>query len=500
MDLSTVEHSPHRFRLGRNAIAAATEVVVSVLALVLLYHLIVVENGSEALGAWSVLTAATGTAGLVDIGIGRAIIRFVATSHNVDDVACRHFITTGILSVSIFSATLALLAFVPSHYLITISLPTEWQASVSPLVPLTLAGFWLNNTASATTGVLSALQRTDLSAMVTTTATVLFIALMFMLIPYYGLHAVASGIMVRNILKVMANWIIIRCLIAQLPLLPTSWSRQHFRQMMSYGVKLQTASIAGFLLDPTTRLIMARFGSLQDVGLYEAASKTVQSVRGVIVAINQVLIPVFATLRNDHNNLVVLYRFASERTALLAAIVLGFLLPLSATVSDLWLGQENDATFYYMLILVPAWIINSTTLPNYFLAISAACFPGLVTTHLLQATANVVLGVVFGSFWGPIGVCLGFGVSLCLGSVAGATITHCRLTPGVRLGSGILTRSLLVIVLLIVVATSVSYGHGQSLGFLSGLAFTMAIALVACALVLHRHSFVFPLLKPLAGG
>lgn len=469
-------------RLRLNALAAGADVLLNGLTMLLLYRIMVANLGVDAVGAWAVLTSATAVAALTDIGVGRAVIKFVAQRPEEG----RAYLETGMVASALACLIIVLLAYWPIRLLLTATLPPEWLDAILALLPFSLAAFWLANVGGVPLSGLVALHRTDRRTIVTIAGNLAYLLCAVVLVPRLGLAGMAWGLLVRDGVKLAAGMSVLNGGGPNLLRLMPRWSGPHFREMLGYGLRFQLTSVANFLFEPTSRLLLARFGSLEAVGFYELASRLVQIVRSVIVAANQTLIPAFAALRSDAER-IALYRFACERTILVTAASMLFLIPLAKPVAELWLGQRAPLFVEYTAILTVAWSINLIAAPSYFLALGLGSFRGVLACHATQAAGTVMFGVALGIAFGATGVVVATAVSTILGAAVGMVIVHRDLGLGrsvlSSMGIGTLFLALLCWLPAVLV---VSVSSQQPIQVISMCA---PFAMAAMALIAVRHSF-----------
>ena len=147
--------------MKRNVIFGIAEAAATTICLFLLYRGLLHTLGRENLGIWSVTSAATGAASIVDIGIGRAVIRFIARSSDAPDRGAAYY-GTAMLSAIAFSAGIALLMYWPIAALLRATMSSPQADVAQNLLIGTLTAFWLQNIGSIQLGTLSGLQRADL--------------------------------------------------------------------------------------------------------------------------------------------------------------------------------------------------------------------------------------------------------------------------------------------------------------------------------------------------
>ncbi len=176
------------------------------------------------------------------------------------------------------------------------------------ILPYALFSIWLMMIVSVFQSALDGFQRIDLRSIILTCSSILNLILCIILAPSYGLMGVAYARVAQMSVTLITSWIVLKRYI-KLPILPCKWNKQLFREILSYGLKYQTISIATMFYDPVTKGLLSKFGSLSMVGYYEMASRMVQQFRALVVSANQVLFPAIADLKEiDPEKIASVYR------------------------------------------------------------------------------------------------------------------------------------------------------------------------------------------------
>ena len=138
--------------------------------------------------------------------------------------------------------------------------------------------------------------RSDLRALVVTGERRLRRAGQAFLARPYGLVGLAWAQVAQGGAVALASWLLLRAQMPGLRAIPRRFDSRLLREMARYGASFQLVTLASMLLDPTTKFMMARFGTLDLVGYFEMAGRIVSQLRGLVVGTVQVLVPVIARL------------------------------------------------------------------------------------------------------------------------------------------------------------------------------------------------------------
>jgi len=93
-------------------------------------------------------------------------------------------------------------------------------------------------------------------------------------------------------------------------------------------------------------------------------------------------------------------------------IIIIFLPPLS----QLWIGQYESIFINFGILLSLGWLLNTLSSPAYFTYLGTGKLKWNITGHIAIGSINIILGLLFGLFFGGDGVVLAWAISLALGS------------------------------------------------------------------------------------
>jgi O-antigen/teichoic acid export membrane protein len=408
-------------RFRRNAAWAIAEVAASALVLFFLYRVIVGQLGVKALGIWSLVLATTSLGRLADLGTAAGLGRFVAIAgaRQEKDKTIVYVETAIITNLLLYSA-IALVLWAPAFYALSLTTSGEVLAMARALLPFSLLSFVLIGVASATTGAIVGQQRSDQKSMIVIAGLILQFLASVALVPYGGLRGLAWAQIAQYALVISLGWMLfLRNYRGSWTFrLPHRWHREVFRELIGFGAKLQAATIISFLLDPTVKFLMSTYGGLEALGFFEMAQRLVQQVRQLIVMPNQVLMPGFAHLMETQpQRIEPLYHRAMTLSLVGGFALLGSVALASPIICYLWTGRITAIFVQFTVILAASWFANLVAAPAYLLGVASGRIGWNLWGHLASLTGTLVVGILLGRSFGAIGIAIGAGSMLALGSL-----------------------------------------------------------------------------------
>ena len=412
----------------KNAGMASIQVLFSGGILFILYFFLLRRLGAAELGIWSIVLASSSAARLSELGLSGGVVRFVAKYMAREDAKkASAVVQTAVLSIAglitvVFFPLYLLLAFVIEFFLS----PADYVVALH-LLPFALASLLLGLLSSVFLSGLDGVFRTDIRSWIMMSSAAVHLALVFLLVPIHGLLGLAYSQVIQGAIVLALSWWFLRRNLRSLPILPFRWSLSLFREMLTYGLNIQGASIAQLLLDPTTKMLLSKFAGMESVTYFEMSNRMVTQFRALVVSANQVMVPIFSQLNEaTPDRLVTTYR-ETYGIFLFVALPLFFgLIAMLPIVSELWIGSYESSFVVFSAMIAIGWFLNALNAPSYFSNMGTGHLGWNTLAHVAQGLLNICLGAVLGIIYGGIGVVAGFSVALALGSSLIITSYHSR--------------------------------------------------------------------------
>ncbi len=415
--------------LRRNVIWSIVEVFISGLILFLLYRIIVKDLSVEALGIWSLVMATTSLGRLADIGTAAGLGRFVAASRaKKDDGKAIDYAETAILTNLILYFVIAAIIWAPAYYGLSLMTSGESLAKARELLPYALISFILMSLTAATTGALVGQQRSDQRSMVTIASLFVQFAIAVVLVPRYGLPALAWAQTAQYLFIVCISWALFlrNHFGAWTFRIPVRWRLSVLKELIGYGVKLQALSIVSFLYEPMVKFLLSSLGGLEALGFYEMAQRLVMQIRQLVVLPNQALVPGFAHLKEcEPEQIEPLYHKAMALTIVFGLPLLVGVAVASPLICAVWIGHIEPLFVIFTSLLSIGWFANLLTAPAYLLGVALGHLRWNLYGTIVSTVGAALLSFILGYFFGKFGVVIPSIAMLGLGSVLTMVMT-CR--------------------------------------------------------------------------
>ncbi len=438
------------------AVSNWAPLVVNIVINLLLWPYLIGHLGKVRFGMWALGSSFVGYFGLLRLGVGTGIMRYVPFYvGRKDHKAASEVISTGlvmfsvaglvILAVSIFIAGPAARFYKAGAEFAALVRILGLAAAVECLLRVFDAG-------------LRAREKWVAANMITVgTCVVRALGLAGCIYFGYALVEMSYVVLALTVISLVLIMIVFRELCPAIRLQPSlvRWSR--VRELVFYGVLTVIITIAYSLGLQGHRLIVGKIVSLEAVSVYAVAVLFVEHTRHIVWAPLKVAWPRFALLdgENEHQAVASLFQRASRYSSILASGMVLLVLVAGPVFIRLWMSEKGiEEAVPIMIVLSLGCLVESSV----FVGSSLLGGTGRQKANAIFAGIEGLLGfslsILMGLKMGMIGVALGF--TLVVVAVRGVACTWyvCRLLriSLLQFYIGFILRPWLIMVLITIVA------------------------------------------------
>lgn len=404
--------------LFRNTLAQSASVIAGYAFSFLLAPIMIARLGLDAFGVWAVTGAFATYAGLLDLGIGRSLARFIAVfdaadeKHRIDESVGLGLVATLLVGL-LAAAVAALVAPFASDQLGVL------DTDEMRVVLLASVAIWtLNGVDGVLTAVGIGLRNmvppniaTTVGATINFAFSIAALALSSSLV-VYALANAAAGV-VALLPAALAMRYVWRSPYVAWPSLTL------IREVLAFSVKNQVGWLAELINFQTDKVIIALLVDIRAAAIYEIASRVVLAVRSVAVLTVSAMIPTAAARIVEEGREVIggMYRRYTLRTCAIAFPLFTLVSVTSPFLLIAWLKTAPGDAELLVPFLTLAYFVNITTAVGSTIAIGAG-HPGMPSANaLLIAAMNVAFTVALAPPFGLWGVVVGTFLAVTVGSL-----------------------------------------------------------------------------------
>lgn len=373
--------------------------------------------GSAAYGVWILAVSAVGYLNLLDLGLRSAIIRFVSkgAAEGRDDQA-RDAIGAAFWVRLIIAGGIGLLSVILAYaFPHLFKVPPALQHAGQVTVLLCAIGVAITLLSGVFGGVLSAIQRFDVSSSITVGQTVCRAAGVILIL-HSGCGLISLGIWELAI-AIMAGSATVLAALKFYPACRVRIRRPHIetlRSIWSYSFKTFIIIVAIQIVFYTDNIVVGAFLSMTAVTLYSIAGSLAMYSGQVASAMGAVFIPMASGLDSTG-------RSRDLETLLLRGTqaALGLMLPVGLTLLlrgttfiDLWMGVQygpTSAKILQILLISQFFTIANSTAGQIAYGIDK--HKSVATWAAIEAAFNLALSLILVRTLGLYGVAWGTSIS-----------------------------------------------------------------------------------------
>jgi O-antigen/teichoic acid export membrane protein len=407
--------------LRRNLIATYAAYAASIASGLIITPIVVHALGKEQYGLWVFIGSMTVFLGLLDVGVGPAVVRFAAFEHgrggDVSGLASAALSVYGVLAVVTAALSVGLAWLVPE--LIDVRDDLIWPARLATL--LVAGGILLRFPFGIAQSLLAARQRFDVTNLGNAVSLALYAGLVAVLIRGHhgGIVLLAGLALAAALLRFLVPIAWVRREFPGLRLSRRLVTRERMRELLAfswYGLLIQ---IAAKIVTSTDVIVVGIVLGAEAAALYGIPSRLFGLGLGLGTAGTTVLFPAFSELegRDDRER---------QQELLLAGLRIGMALMLFVAlplvlVPDLiiraWVGRGFEESTWVLVLLGLALIVHqpANVLSQYLSARARQRELSFVTLSVVAV--NLALSIVLAFTVGIWGVALASAVTLAVETV-----------------------------------------------------------------------------------
>lgn len=405
--------------LIRNALSNYVALGVNLLVMLLLTPLVVRSLGQVGYGVWVLVGTIVGYAGLLDLGVSKALNRDIAKhAARGETEALNATLGSAMAFLLVIGASASFLVVSQAD---TIAAGFELSSQSHSLFRMTICILGVTIGISLPTRVFVAALTSREAFIASNTVGVLIqllsAALMVLvLLTGYGLVGIASVQCVMAVVSAAMHYAVCRRLFPKMRFSPSGFRYPHFRSLISYGLFAVLWVLADQLRFNGPAIVVGTCISVGAVALYSIGSMLVIHGTRLFTVAQSVFAPRFTALdsRGDETGLRELFLLASKAAAILAVVLCGLMVFLARPFIEIWFGDSYSSSYGVLVILVPAFCVARSQTISVPVLYGKGKHRGMAVVMLCEGLFNLLLGVLLAPHWGILGVAVGAAIPMLL--------------------------------------------------------------------------------------
>jgi O-antigen/teichoic acid export membrane protein len=391
----------------------------------LMYRYLFDSIGIGQIGLWALIISTTSVARLSELGLSAGMVKFIAEALGRKETKrASTIVQTVFITLAVAMGIICLLALNIIDLILPHLVPKSDISLALAIAPIAIGSLWMMVMTSSIGGALDGCLRSDLRCYLTAISQIVYLIVVFMLVPKFGLVGVAWAQLIQYGLLLIFMWIFLRRQLIELPIIPISWKWQSLRGVIKYGVSFQAITLINMLFDPFVKILLSRLGGLEDVGFYDIANNLVLKCRAIIIEAARVLVSTVASIHQDHQlKIRMIFLNSYEINFYISVIIFGTLAICLEMMSILLLGGYQPTFITFALLLNLGWFSNTIIGPSYFSNLGSGSLRTNIYSHIISSATVAVLGPILAILFGGLGVVIGVASGLIFGAFY-LLITH----------------------------------------------------------------------------
>jgi O-antigen/teichoic acid export membrane protein len=402
----------------KNTVAQSSSLALGFLFSFLIAPLMISRLGLDKFGVWAVTGAFASYAGLLDLGVGRSLIRFVAT-FDAEGRPQRIAECVGLGMITVTAVGLVAAALVMAFATLLadqVGVLTDEQMRA---VGLASVAIWSLN---GYQGVLNSVGLGKRQMIPPNVATSIGLCFNFAfsvaaLLASTSLVVYAFANAAAAVVALLPAYLAMRRL-APRPSFAIP-SRQLVREVLGFSVKDQIGWLADLVNFQTDKIVIALAVDIRAAATYEIASRVVMGVRSMALMTISAMVPTAAAriVAEGHGVVASMYRHYTLRSCGIAFPLFVLTSAVAPFLLVAWLGEAPGDSALLVPFLTLAFMFNISTGVGSTIALAAG-HPGVVSVNaVIIAVLNIAFTVALAPLFGIWGVVGGTFLALTIGSI-----------------------------------------------------------------------------------
>ena len=395
-------------QLRSNMLSGVIVAILNTAVLLVAYPVYLYFLGYEIYGVWLILTTVLTFARLGNLGVNSAVMKLVAEEHGRGDIkGIQNYVTTAIWILLLSGiGVLILILFLKGQIISVFRLSGRNAIITSRLLPyigVLSVYVILTQVINAT---LSGLGRMDLSNYIQAFGHAVGVGTSIILLCFdIGIESLLIGNTIcYAFIHILSIWFIRRTVELTL-LFHFTFDYQRLKTLVKYGLGIFGGSLISMLGRPFHKLMLARYGSLSLIPIYDITFNASSQVRNIIESgfraltpeVSKVCIENSAEAKSRINRI---NRLAVKLIFMVALPLYAVLIYFAGPLMRIWLGSKFVQTIPMAFqIFLAATFINLLIVPAYHILLGIGRVRQVFTSRCITWFSNMIIVVVLSLYF-----------------------------------------------------------------------------------------------------
>lgn len=399
-------------KLCNNAFSNYANMIISIVIAFVMSPVLVHRLGDVSYGIWALVMSVTGYFSLLDLGMNRAIVRFVSMYEANDErEELNYFFNTTLILYSVLGlviVAMTLIAALSLGYFVDFG---EQEGIAQLVIAIVGIDFAFTFPFGVMYAVLIARQEHTIANRINILNTVMRNIVLYAALLYYPTLICVTIVHVAfNMTKNIRIYRQVRRSCPYLVYCRRYFDRSRIAHIFNYSVHSFVVSVSSRVINFTDEIVVATFLKVSDVTYYSIATNLVTYFEKLVWAGASVFVPFISQLdaRGEQERVVRSFYCGSKYTLLLSLYIFACIYLLGGDFVGIWMGKRyGEVVNPLLLVLAIAKVMSLSQ------SMSVARFFGtsrhqlLSKLNMVEAVGNLILSITLVRVYGMIGVAYG---------------------------------------------------------------------------------------------
>lgn len=379
--------------------------------------IIIKRLGAPGFGMWALIQSFSGYYGLVNLGVGSALQRFLSRDLAAKNQgSLQQTLSTAIAffsatSVLVITAAATLGSFAAQFFDITDDHRSAFTKTLLLCAVAVVADFF----GAITTTLLTSRERFDLSNTITIARQLAQTTGILLVLSYWpSLDGIALVVSSVGLASLIVGNLYVRRLYPELLFTWAAFDLKRLKEMLHYGSSTILLTISNIVRLRLGNLVIAKTAGLTAVGMFSIASNLVLNMNSLLSGALNVLNPRFTRLHTEGKwaELQHLYRTALMGSAAVSCGMGMMLLLFGERFIMMWVGKTYVTAVPILNVLTVAYVLALAQAPSWNLMFAVARHHFMARVTIAEAAAITVLGIWLSRTHGAVGFAWATGAAM----------------------------------------------------------------------------------------
>ncbi|MBI2418361.1 MAG: oligosaccharide flippase family protein [Ignavibacteriales bacterium] len=373
--------------------------------------------GAAGYGLWALICVIGSYQMFVDLGISTALIRYVAIARATQKLkSINEYLAVGLVVFILIPACFLLFVYFFKHFIVVSVLGISTEILLAEkLIIYTSISIFFNLISTLFRAVIDGFQRMEVSNGVLIIQNIVSAIGTFLFLFYgFGVYGLGVNLLITSIFTSLLSLMAAKTVFAEMSLNLFLFSKEKFLEIFQYSINLQVSGILRGLIVSFNKVLIARLFSVNEVTYYELAYRLLNQFESLINSGLSSLFPVGSELyfEKGSKGIEELRQKSLKYVFPVFSLIYLYIYMFTPGFVLLWLGKDFVLVSSVIRIFLVANYLISLAMPAYIFLNGAGFSKDTLSIQLKTIFIEIVLIVVLVYYFGFVGFCSAYSVSL----------------------------------------------------------------------------------------